>query len=239
VGVVGYDLPPGRVARWPEGGYGVPRPYVERLRAAGARTAIVPPGEAGAPEELLAPFDALLLVGGGDVEPTRYGGDAQEPHTYGVEPERDALEILLVRTAEDLRLPILAICRGMQVLNVAYGGTLLQHLPAVPGLGAHGLPLDEGVAMHEVRLAPASLARTSLGAETVRCASHHHQGVDRLGEGLEASGWSEDGLVEAIEAADGAWILGVQWHPEETAAEDPAQQALFDAFVERARRRGD
>ena len=134
VAVVAYHLAHDRVARWPHGGYGVPAPYIEALRRAGARTAIVSPGEPGEPEEILEPFDGLMLVGGGDVDPARYGAEPDTTHNYGVEPDRDAFEIELLLAAERMRVPALCICRGMQVMNVAYGGTLHQHLPDMPGL---------------------------------------------------------------------------------------------------------
>jgi putative glutamine amidotransferase len=248
VAIVGYHLDETRVARWPNGGFGVPLPYIERLRAAGARTAIVPPGETGNPEALLEPFDGLVLVGGGDIEPSRYGGGSADggatEHLYGVEPDRDATEIDLLLTADRLRMPVLAICRGIQVMNVAYGGTLHPHLPAIEGLLEHGVPVANTETIHDVRVAPESLLMATVREERLRCSSHHHQGVDRLGDGLIATGWSDDGLVEAIELPprdeDGRarWMVGVQWHPEDTAAEDPAQQAVFEAVVDLARIRG-
>jgi putative glutamine amidotransferase len=248
VAIVGYHLDGTRVARWPHGGYGVPLPYIERLRAAGARTAIVPPGETGDPEELLEPFDGLVLVGGGDIEPSRYGGEGAghgaADHLYGVEPDRDATEIELLLEADRLRMPVLAICRGMQVMNVAYGGTLHQHLPAIDGMLEHGVPIENTETIHDVRVAPHSLLMATTREERLRCSSHHHQGVDQLGDGLIATGWSDDGLVEAIELPPidqddfARWVVGVQWHPEDTAGEDPAQQAFFDALVNLARIRG-
>ncbi|HSJ50262.1 MAG TPA: gamma-glutamyl-gamma-aminobutyrate hydrolase family protein, partial [Actinomycetota bacterium] len=239
VAVVAYHLADDRVPRWPHGGYGVPGPYLGALRRAGARTAIVSPGESGTAEELLEPFDGLLLVGGGDVDPRRY---AQEPgqDVYGVEPDRDDLEIELLRAADRLAVPTLCICRGMQVMNVAFGGTLVQHLPGRPGLLEHGIPVAGTQTMHDVRTDPKSRLRATTGAEMLSCSSHHHQGLDRLGEGIRATGWSADGLVEAIEREpegdpddrpDEAWMLGVQWHPEDTAATDPEQQALFGGLV--------
>ncbi|MBI3648699.1 MAG: GrpB family protein [Actinobacteria bacterium] len=240
VALVGYHLEKDRVARWPFGGYGVPAPFVDRLRAAGARTAIVSPGEAGDPEELLSPFDGLVLVGGGDVDPSRYGAEPDAEHNYGIEPDRDELEIGLLRAADRLALPTLCVCRGMQVMNVAFGGTLHQHLPAMAGMIEHGVPVADTQTMHDVRVSPGSRLLATAGVETLSCSSHHHQGVDRVGEGLLATGWSDDGLVEAVERAvddpyAGVWMVGVQWHPEDTAPEDPAQQALFDALTSLAR----
>jgi len=129
----------------------------------------------------------------------------------------------------------------MQVMNVAFGGTLRQHLPGAPGLIEHGVPVDDTQSLHDVRTDPKSRLRATTGVEAPSCSSHHHQGVDRIGDGLRATGWSEDGLVEAIEREpesdpedrpfEAGWMLGVQWHPEDTAGRDPAQQALFDALA--------
>jgi putative glutamine amidotransferase len=233
IAVVSYHLDGSRVARWPEGGYGVPALYVDALRRAGARPLIVAPGEPGEPEDVLAPFGGLLLIGGGDVDPARYGGGSDH-HLYGVEPDRDAFEVAVVLAADRLDLPTLCICRGIQVLNVAYGGTLLGHLPDVPGLQVHGVPLDQTQTIHDVRVEPGSRLFEATGRETLVCLSHHHQGIDRLGEGLVATGRTDDDLVEAIERPRKRFCLGVQWHPEETAERDPSQQALFDAFTRAA-----
>jgi putative glutamine amidotransferase len=244
VAVVAYHLGDDRVARWPHGGYGVPGPYIECLRRAGARTAIVSPGEDGAPEELLEPFDGLLLVGGGDIDPARYGGDPRDGHLYGVEPDRDELEIRLLQAADRLRLPTLCICRGMQVMNVAFGGTLHPHLPDLPGMVQHGVPVLDTQTLHDIRVEHASRLFATTKDSTLAASSHHHQGVDRVGGGLLVSGRTSDGLVEAIERdhdldADwDRWMVGVQWHPEDTANDDPAQQALFDGLSLLARVRG-
>ncbi len=245
VAVVAYHLGHDRVTRWPDGGYGVPGPYIEALRRSGARTAIVAPGEPPGAGQTLEPFDGLLLVGGGDVDPARYGAEPDIEHNYGVEPDRDAFEIELLHEAERLRMPVLCICRGMQIMNVAYGGTLHQHLPAVARLLEHGVPLDGTETLHAVTPDPVSYLAATTKSGDLTCSSHHHQGIDRVGDRLRVSGRSPDGLVEAIELDIGPtddptlepWIVGVQWHPEETAATDPAQQSLFDALVLIARLR--
>ena len=245
IAVVAYHLGKDRVARWPEGGYGVPAPYVECLRRAGSRTAILAPGEPGDPEELLEPFDALLLVGGGDVDPARYGAEPDLEHDYGVEPSRDAFEIELLHAADRMALPTLCICRGMQIMNVAFGGTLHQHLPDIPGLLEHGVPLEGTTTFHEVDPVPGSRLSALTKSGLLASSSHHHQGIDRVGDELAVTGRSSDGLVEALERIvpdqqdeSATWMVGVQWHPEETAGEDPAQQSLFDALALLARLRG-
>lgn len=244
IAVVAYHLAGDRVARWPEGGYGVPALYLDALRRAGARTAIVAPGEEGKPEEILEPFDGLLMVGGGDIDPARYGGGSSE-HLYGIESDRDEFEIDLLLAADRLAVPTLCICRGMQLMNVAFAGTLHQHLPDIPELIEHGVPVAGTQTIHEVLPEPGSRLAAVTKSGPLASASHHHQAVDRLGEGLAITGRSEDGLVEAIERIvpdqqdeRAAWMLGVQWHPEETAERDPAQQSLFDALSLLGRLRG-
>ena len=243
IAVVAYHLGGDRVARWPHGGYGVPAPYLEALRRAGARTAILSPGEEGDPEELLEPFDGLLLVGGGDVDPARYGGPPDAAHIYGVEPDRDALEIGLLHEAVRMGMPTLCICRGMQVMNVAFGGTLHPHLPDLDGTLEHGVPVLDTRSMHDVAVEQRSRLFATTKSSTLVASSHHHQGVDRVGEGLVATGRSSDGLVEAIELDrplhdSQPWMVGVQWHPEDTAESDPAHQSLFDALALLARLEG-
>ncbi|HEY1335730.1 MAG TPA: gamma-glutamyl-gamma-aminobutyrate hydrolase family protein [Myxococcaceae bacterium] len=230
IAVVAYHLAPGRVTRWPDGGYGVPGPYLDALRRAGAGAVLLPPGEPGDPDELLAPFDGLLLVGGGDVDPARYGG-ANDGHVYGVEEDRDELELSAIHAADEAGMPVLCICRGLQVMNVAFGGTLHPHLPDLEGTIEHGVPVADEQTVHEVALEEASRLGAAVGAGSIACSSHHHQGVDRVGDGLRPTAWSEDGLVEGLEREGDTWFVGVQWHPEDTAATDPRQQALFDTFV--------
>ncbi len=239
IAVVAYHLEPGRVSRWPDGGYGVPAPYLDALRRSEAHPAILSPGEPGDPAELLEPFDGLLLVGGGDVDPARYGGD-DDAHVYGVDRERDELEVGLLLAADAMAVPTLCICRGLQVMNTAFGGSLHPHLPDLEGTVEHGAPVADVRTTHEVRIEPGSRLAEAMGGDPVACSSHHHQGVDRLGEGSRATGWSEDGLVEALEreSADRpGWMVGVQWHPEDSAVADPRQQGLFDGFAAMAARR--
>jgi putative glutamine amidotransferase len=234
VAVVAYHLRPGRVTYWQVGGYGVPENYIDAVRRAGGRPTLVLPGDDRSPAELLDRFDGLLLVGGGDVEPRRYGQEPRE-EIYGVEADRDGFEIDLLHEADRRAMPALGICRGMQVLDVAFGGTLIQHLPSDDRFMAHGTPSGADELLHDVKLEPGSRTAAAASVDVVACSSHHHQGIDTVGDGLVATGWSEDGLVEALEREAG-WIVGVQWHPEDTAASDPAQHGLFEAFVARARR---
>jgi putative glutamine amidotransferase len=232
VAVPTYQLGPGKVGNW-QGAYALPEPYVAALVAAGARVALLPPSQPGPAEELLERFDGLVLAGGGDVEPARYGA-ADHPAQYGTDPARDELELALTRAAVAMDLPTLGICRGVQLLNVAFDGTLLQHLPDLDGLLEHRN--DAKQAMHDVDVEHGSRLAGALGQLHARCLSHHHQGLDRIGDGFRAVAWSPDGLVEGIERARG-WTVGVLWHPESTAAADPVQHRLLRGFVEAASRR--
>jgi gamma-glutamyl-gamma-aminobutyrate hydrolase PuuD len=172
------------------------------------------PEDADNPDGLLDLLDALILTGGaGDLDPDLYGQDPH-PKTGPVQPERDAYELALVRAAVSRRMPTLGICRGMHVLNVAYGGGLEQHLPDVVGHEDHR-HTPGTFADHVVSLEAGSLAARAVGAETTPVKSHHHQGIRELGEGLVVTGRSEDEAVEAIEDPSCPFVLGVLWHPEE------------------------
>lgn len=211
--------------------YTLPVGYVESVRRAGARPLLVPPGEPS-PGAILDLVDALLLPGGGDLDPALYG---QAPHTtlYGIDPERDRLEVDLARAAIERRFPTLAVCRGLQVLNVALGGSLVQHLPDRIGEAVLHRA-DGGVSVrHPVRLDPASRLASICGASELDVASLHHQGADLLGERLRPVAWAPDGTVEAVELEDHPEIVAVQWHPELTSAADPTQQRLFDWLIGR------
>jgi putative glutamine amidotransferase len=228
VAAVTYHLEPGRVPGWQVGAYAAPDHYVQALRRAGARVILVPAGQ-DEPAEALEGVGGLVLLGGGDVDPSRYGA-GRHTMTYGVDDERDSFELALFGAAAERGLPTLAICRGMQVANVALGGTLHQHLPDLPQMGSHGLPQAAGYSLHEVKVAESSLLFDACQTPVLDCPSSHHQGIDRLGDGLAPVAWGLDGLIEAVEGREW-WLLGVQWHPEATAATDPAQQSLFDAFT--------
>ncbi len=222
----------GRIAKWADAGEAVPAQYLEGLRRAGALAVIAGGGPDDA-EALVARVDGLMLIGGADVDPARYGEDPH-PTVYGLDPARDAYELALVEASMRLGVPLLAICRGIQVLNVACGGTLWQHLPDRGGL-PHGAPPDDPVgARHDVRIEPGSRLHVLAGGVNTLagCPSVHHQASRQVGEGLVVTAQSEDGVIEALETPpDGPWCVGIQWHPERTAPVDPAQQALFDGFA--------
>jgi putative glutamine amidotransferase len=239
VGVVGRALRGGRVQRWPEDALAIQAPYLDAVRRGGGEPVVLQPAElsVGDAAALLARLDALVLTGGPDVDPARYG---QRPHreVYGVDPVADAFELALTHAACHQALPTLAICRGIQVLNVALGGTLDQHLADRAGVGDHGVPaVDDGSARHPVELEADSTVARAMGDLRPVCSSHHHQALDRLGDGLRVTGRAADGVVEAVELDGAPSLLAVQWHPEDTAASDPAQQRLFDALVAHAAER--
>lgn len=216
---------------------GVNVAYVRRLvRAGGMPLVLSPVLEPGRADEVLSDMDGLLLSGGADIAPERYG-TVPSPRLGAVEPERDAFELALFAAARGRGLPVLAICRGLQLVNVATGGTLWQDLPSErPGAITHQQAEPRSVRTHDVRLQPGSRTATCLGVDALRANSMHHQAVRDLGDGLVATGWAADGVIEALEARDGAaWLLGVQWHPEDLADGGP-DDGLFREFVAAAAR---
>jgi putative glutamine amidotransferase len=226
-------LSPGQVRGWADDGVGLPARYVDALRRAGAQEALfLPELDDDAVDDVLTRVDGLLLVGGGDLDPATYD-DAATDTVYGVSAARDACELALMRAAIAQGLPTLAICRGHQVLAVALGAKLDQHITGRPGLLDHGVPgVDDGARSHAVRVEPDSKLARAMGTTTPTVSSHHHQTVTALGPQIRVVAVAPDGIVEGIEPVGGdAWIVGVQWHPEDTAGSDPSQQALFDAFV--------
>ena len=194
-----------------------PQTYATAVQAAGGIAAILPPDPAvtADPDLVLDRIDALLLAGGSDIDPAVYGAEAA-PETAGQRLERDEFELALLRRAIERDLPALGICRGMQMLNVACGGTIDQHVPDGLGGSIRHREVPGTFSSHEVEIEPGSLAARAIASERAAVKSHHHQGVDRLGEGLSVSGRSaDDELIEAIEVPGKAYALGVLWHPEE------------------------
>jgi putative glutamine amidotransferase len=182
--------------------FSLPGDYADAVRRAGAVPMLIPPGETQI-DRLITSLDGLVLAGGGDINPELYGGALHET-VYNLDSERDKAELAIARQALDSRLPMFAICRGTQIVNVLLGGTLFEHLP------------------------------DHVGEAECTVASWHHQAIRRLADGLQVVARAFDGTIEAVEMLEHPGLIAVQWHPELTAARDPAQQRLFDTFVRNA-----
>ena len=224
IGVTAYAQP-ARWGVWDLPAVLVPLAYVESVERAGGRAVLVPPSELGV-DEVLDGLDAIIFSGGADVNPEHYG---QEPHPATDEPQhhRDLGELALMNAAMERELPMLAICRGFQLLNVARGGDLIQHLPEAVGHDVHK-EVPGVFSEHPVEVSEGTRLAGIIGSRS-DVTSHHHQAVGRLGEGLVQTAWAADGTPEAVEDPTKPFVVGVQWHPE--AGED---QALFDALVTEA-----
>jgi putative glutamine amidotransferase len=220
IGITTY-IERARYGAWDVDAALLPRTYVDTVAAAGGNPVLLPPlGFAD-----VSFLDGLVIAGGADVDPARYG-QSPHPETLGVRPDRDETEFALVESALAAGLPLIGVCRGMQVLNVVLGGTLTQHVPDVTGSSAHR-PVIGQFGRTEVEMMPGSAVAGILGAAaSVSCS--HHQAVDRLGDGLTITARSADGVVEAVELAGADFALGVQWHPEQD-----AEVRLFKALVAR------
>jgi putative glutamine amidotransferase len=218
-----------RWAAWDQTAHLVADSYVAAVQSTGALVVLLPV-DRRAPEALLDRIDGLIVIGGADLDPAVYG-EPRSDATEATYRERDEFEIALTRAAIERGMPFLGICRGMQVLNVALGGTLVQDLRSSDGVNPHRRVVGSFAGTeHDIELEPGSLAARATGELVHEAHCHHHQAVDRLGDGLVVTGRAGDGVTEAIEAPDG-WVLGVQWHPE---AGDKRQ--LFQAFAEAALR---
>jgi len=228
VGLTTYT-PPGDEKRK----YSIPAEYVDSLRSAGMEVLLLAAGDAAA---CLAPLDGLVLSGGGDLDPELYGG-AVHDKTYMVDRVRDDFELDLARNARALAMPILGICRGLQILNVLAGGSLVAHVPDAVGESVvHRAPPREPI-VHGVEVSTEnSRLAEAIGTGGAEIMSWHHQAVDVLGEGLRVTARSPDGLIEALEPVSpvAGWVVAVQWHPELNAATDGKQAALFQAFCDAA-----
>ncbi|MER5256455.1 gamma-glutamyl-gamma-aminobutyrate hydrolase family protein [Streptomyces sp. NPDC002855] len=184
----------------------LPAGYPRLVQAAGGLTAMLPPDDPSYADEVVARLDGVVIAGGPDVEPVRYGSEREE-RTGPPARERDAWELALIGAALASGTPLLGICRGMQLLNVALGGTLVQHIEGhAEAVGVFGT--------HDVKPVPGTLFESIAPAASTTVPTYHHQAVDRLGQGLVVSAYAEDGTVEAVELPSAEWVLGVQWHPE-------------------------
>ena len=225
VGITTY-VEPASWGHWQLDAALIPYDYVRAVERAGARALLVPPSTDGI-EETLDALDGLVFSGGADVDPETYGAEAHD-ETNGTRPERDAGELALLQAALARDMPVLAVCRGFQILNVARGGDLEQHLPDAVGHEQHR-EVKGVFSEHAVRIEDGSRLGGLLGGEHAPVKSHHHQGVGRVGEGLHEVAWAEDGTVEGLEDPQRRFALGVLWHPE--AGEDAR---LFEALVAEA-----
>jgi gamma-glutamyl-gamma-aminobutyrate hydrolase PuuD len=199
----------------------LPAAYADAVAAAGGEPVLLPTGAVS--PEVVTRLDGLVLAGGADVDPARYDRPAG-PHTTVLRPERDESELIALHAALDRDLPLLAICRGMQLLNVALGGDLVQHLPDLENTGVH----DPGAGLYQrrdVRMQDGTRLHELLG-DSAPVACHHHQALGRVAAGLTPTAWAEDGVVEGVEADGHRFCLAVQWHPEES-----QDNRLFDALV--------
>lgn len=204
------------------------RLYADAVQRAGGLPVVIPPtDDVDLIRATVERCDGMVLLGGGDVSPAQYGHQVTA-RLFGVDEFIDAFEIAAVQHAVALDLPVLAICRGHQILNVALGGTLIQHLEN------YEVHRDT---MHDVQLTQGSLVAKAMGTTQPMTHSFHHQAIDTVAPSLTVVGHYSDGTIEAVQHSTATWVIGVQWHPEDTAEEDPANQGLFNALVQRATRR--
>jgi putative glutamine amidotransferase len=209
--------------------------YLEAIEAAGGLPVVVPPLHAALVDQLLDRVDGVCLSGGPDLDPAGYG-ELRHARTGPTERRLDVFELALARAADARGLPILAVCRGLQLLNVARGGTLHQHLPELVGERIKHRQAQAGAwPTHWVAVTPSSKLVSILGRDRTKVNSFHHQAVAKLGDGLIVTGRAGDGTVESVEAVDRDFVVGVQWHAE-TLIDRPEHAALFEAFVDSARR---
>jgi putative glutamine amidotransferase len=212
--------------------------YLRAVQEAGGVPVLLPPQfDAASRQALWHRIDGLLLTGGGDIDPSRFGAE-RHPTVIEVSPARDALEIGLTVSAIEEAVPLFAICRGVQVLNVALGGTLVQDIVSErPGALDHDPEAPRSARVHDVVLEHDSALARILGATSLRVNSIHHQAIDRVAESLRVTARAPDGIIEGVEGSDAEWwVVGVQWHPEELIADpEPWDRALLAALVDRAR----
>lgn len=234
--MTGRVYPLGRIERVLEPQVAVSVYYQEAIARAGGLGAVLLPAELepdGDAAAIIEPFDGLVVTGGVDVDPSLYG-EEPDTHTYGCDLVLDRFDMGLLGAAVDAGKPVLAVCRGLQVLNVWRGGTLHQHITGRPGLVAHGVPAGGGGSPVAVSVTPGTRLADALGTDRATGRCHHHQAVDKPGASLTVVARADDGVAEGLELDGPGWVVGVQWHPEDSAGTDPVQQRLFDRFVAEA-----
>lgn len=213
--------------------YTIPADYVDAVRRAGGVPILLPPGEVNW-ERWLDVIDGLIISGGSDIEPHQYEGNSEHPELTGHDSPRDETELALAKSVlQKIDTPSLFICRGMQVVNVAAGGSLHEHIPDIRPEDIHRGE-DGGWAIQEVGVEAGSALYEAMGTETAVPYSGHHQAVKKIGDGLQVSSLAPDGIIEAIEKKDHPYFIAVQWHPEKSADKDETQQNLFDKLVQAA-----
>lgn len=235
------------VGQWRKGGLRVPIPYAHAVSLAGGNPRVISTFDLPAGEELpddldvatdLDPYDAsvlegacgLVIPGGGDIDPELYGRK-RHPRTHNVSQRRDRFELTLLTEALERDMPVLAICHGMQLLNIHQGGTLIQHLLDDDTKLDHYRDRPMAEPAHGVTLTEGSLLAKVMGGVEVQVNTHHHQGLDDVADTLEPIGWAEDGVLEAVVSPSHSWVVGVQWHPEAMAPVHSDELAIFEAFV--------
>jgi len=216
--------------------YSTPAQYVDAVRRAGGIPFLIPPGGDDW-DAVLRLVDGVIITGGTDIDPAEYKGNTDNPNLHPTDKERDVADLSLAKhLMQEKQTPLLCICRGIQVLNVAAGGTLYEHILDIRDEDIHRSP--EGVwAMQDVTVEADSLTAQVMGTTQVHTTSGHHQSLKDIGDGLRVVGTAPDGIVEAVEMPDHPWLIAVQWHPEVTAMKDDTQQALFDELVTQAKQR--
>lgn len=231
IGLTGYNVEPKEILRrrWA----GAPKHYFEAIWKAGGTPMLIPniPGAAG---EYVERCDGILLIGGGDIDPTTYTDDPVHKTVYGIDTERDDIEFAVYRAARERRAPILGVCRGIQVVNVAHGGTLYQDIAGEASHAQRHNNPDHSPVFHDVVVSEGSRLAAVMENRRVTTNSYHHQAVRTLGNELRATGATEDGLVEALEDTEYPFLLAVQWHPELLIDEYREHLALFEALVDAA-----
>ncbi len=233
IGITTYGMSELRAdSRHYEHHYGVPADYVDAVRRAGGAAMLLPPGDDSI-ERWLDAVDGVIVTGGTDIDPDIYGGEAVDSRFRPPDRARDDMEIALTRAVLDVGVPTFFVCRGLQVLNVALGGTLHAHLPDIGKGDLHRTPAGAWT-QHSVEVEPGSRLAAAMGAIAAAPKSGHHQAVDQVGEGLNIAAVAPDGVIEGLEVPDHPWAVGVQWHPELTAAQDQTQQHSFEALVRAA-----